>query len=129
MAAESVDLNDFLDKTRLDGDFKPYMYYGQEEDSLTLYFKPDADYARRLNSRVTAFYSLEDNSLVGCSIKSIRRVLDDIKWFDVQIEDEQSKLKMLFVAHLGAATEEDRVTFQEIARHLSNWTENIPEFA
>jgi len=91
------DLMAVIDKAQ-EGAFKPYACYGSEEDALTFYFKEDADYARRLNSRITIFLSQETNELVGCQIKSIRHVLEDLGWFDVDIQHGKVKLSLLFVA-------------------------------
>lgn len=131
MAEETTRLTDFLSSVpEFEGEFNPYAYYGQEEDVLKIYFKPDADYAKRLNSRVTAYYSLEDNSLVGCAVKSVRSVLDELKWFDVEITDDKTRLKMVFFAQLGSLEkEEQRQTFREIGKHLATWRDGIPELA
>ncbi len=58
--------------------FEPYAYYGEEEDVLTMYFRGDADYTRRINSRANVMLSLDTDELVGVQIKSVRHLLEDI---------------------------------------------------
>lgn len=118
MATGTVDLIEFVKQHKPTGDFKPYAYYGAEEDALTFYFRGDPDYAKRLNSRVTVFLSIDSNELVGCQIKSVRNVLEDIDWFDVSISHKGAKLKMLFVAYLGTLSDdpEARKVFRELGR-------------
>lgn len=102
MAEEPRDLIEFVKEYEGEGEFRPYAYYGEEEDAFTFYFREAADYAKRLNSRVTVFLSLDDHELVGCQIKSVRSVLDDLGRFDVSIEDHKgTKLSMLFWAFRG----------------------------
>lgn len=99
MAEDTAELKTLLSSVRPDeGEFTPCAYYGPEEDALVFYFRNDPDYAKRLNSRVTLYLSLASNELVGCQIKGVKRVLDDIGWFDVSISHGKVKLKLLFVA-------------------------------
>jgi hypothetical protein len=100
-------MKDLVALGREEGPFKPYAYYGAEEDALTVYFKGDADYARRLNSRVTVFLSLDSGDLVGCQIKSVRHVIDDIGWFDVSIKHGKAELGLLFLPLHGAFADDD----------------------
>ena len=121
MATDSRDLTELIDAHREEGQFKPYAYYGDEEDALTIYWRADADYARRLNSRVTVFISLDDDSLVGCQIKSVRHVLEDINWFDVSIRHGQVRVDMLFLACRGefADAPESREIYRQIGEEVS----------
>jgi hypothetical protein len=107
MATNSGDINELVALGREGGQFEPYAYYGEEEDALTVYFRGDADYARRLNSRVTVFLSLDSEELVGCQIKSVRHVLKDIGWFDVSIEHGKARLDLLFLPLYGAFPDGD----------------------
>ena len=118
MADGTADLIEFIEKNRPSGPFKPYAYYGAEEDALIFYFRGDPDYARRLNRRVTVFLSLEGNELIGCQIKGVRSVLEDIPWFDVEITHKGARLKMLFLAYLGTLADdpEARRVYRELGR-------------
>lgn len=95
---EYVKLEDLLKSTKPGENFSPVAYYGEEEDSLMIYLKNDPDYAKRINSRVTVFLSEESDELVGCQIKNVRRVLDDIGWFDAKIKHGKIEIKLLFLS-------------------------------
>ncbi len=121
MATSSGDLTELVEQHRKEGPFKPYAYYGSEEDALTTYWRGDADYARRLNSRVTVFLSLESDELVGCQIKSVRHVLEDIGWFDVSLKHGRVRVAMLFLACRGefAGEPESRKIYRRIGEEVS----------
>lgn len=48
------------------GDFKPYVY--ATENSITVYFKSDADYSEVLTDEITLYKSIETQEIVGCRI-------------------------------------------------------------
>lgn len=133
MATGSGDLMEWVDQCTEEGPFKPYAYYGAEEDSLTVYFKDDADYAKRLNSRVTVFLSLEDNELVGFQIKSVRYVLQDIGWFPLRIDHKKVRVDGLFLAYRGdfEADEDSRELYKRIGAEVarSQLEADVPESA
>jgi|GEM_PF-1583065 len=109
MAVECTDLDDLfknLPPITAEGEKKNlYWHYGEEEDAFVFYFRKDPDYARRLNSRVTAYLSVDTDELVGCQIKSVRSVLEDIGSFDVTITHGQVKLKLLFWAFMSSVSD------------------------
>jgi|GEM_PF-3308140 hypothetical protein len=123
--------HDFNISEDVNVEFSPYAYYGEEEDALTFYFSGERDYAKRINSRVTVFLSEETDELVGCQVKSVRHVLDDIGWFDVSIKHGKVKLSFLFVACRGEFGEEDKLLFREINRHAmeTDLEVAVPEMA
>lgn len=104
------------------GEFHPYAEYAAEEDALTFFFRPDAYWAKRLNSRVTVYFSLDggENEIVGCRIKSVRHVLEDIGEFDVSINGKGVRLTLVFAALRSEfVSDEDspgRSMFREIGR-------------
>ena len=102
MADNRGNLLTLLQENPIEGDFQPYAYYGDEEDALKVFLSDAPDYAKRLNSRVTLYLSLDDSELVGCQIKSVRHVLEDIGWFDVSIKHGKIRLDLLFVAMHGS---------------------------
>lgn len=126
--AETTDLIEFLDKRPESAEqFKPYAYYGEEEDALTFFFRDEQDYAKRLNKRVTVYLSTETGDLTGCLIKNVRQVLEDIGWFDVQIDHGRVNLKMLFLALRGTFAEqtEGRTLYRELGKRVSAAGEEI----
>lgn len=131
MATDSIELSEYLSQNppEIHGDFRTCVYYGEEEDALTFIFRPDAEYARRLNSRVTAYFSMESNRLVGCQIKNVKRVLNDIGWFDVQLKDKDSKLTFLFILCLGTFLKDPEATdeYKNLVKEVIEQSE--PQFA
>ncbi len=99
--AEINPILEYVKRESTKGDFEPHAFYSEDSDSLTFYFRDAPDYSERLHSRVTVFYSMEDNKLVGCRIKNVKRVLDDIGAFPVHISHEDSEIAMLFLAFRG----------------------------
>jgi hypothetical protein len=49
----------------------PYCHLSKEADALTVYFKGDADYSKRLSEHITVCLSLETNEIVGCRIEGL----------------------------------------------------------
>ncbi len=107
-----------LEKTGPGSFAAPAIYYGAEEDSLTLYFKPDESYAHRLSDLVTLFLSLDDDHLVGCQVKGLRRKLLSGGNFGVAIR-RGGKLELDLFFHLLAyevPEEEPRNRLVELAQ-------------
>jgi hypothetical protein len=122
MATDAADLKRYLEENAPTGEFTPCAHYDADADALTFYFSNEPDYARRLNSRVTIYLSEESNELVGCRVKGVRAVLEDIGAFDVSISHRKVKLKMLFVAlHGSFSTDPDaRSVYRHIGRVVGN---------
>jgi hypothetical protein len=128
----SVDLKSFFEslppKSR--GAFKPTAHYGEEEDALIFYFRDDPDYAKRINKRVTIYLSLDSDQLVGCEIKGVRHVLEDLGSFDVAINHKDATLQMLFMAYLGTLdSPDDRKVFRGLAKEAIKSKLKIPQLA
>jgi hypothetical protein len=82
-------------------------YYGQEEDSLTIYLRNEESFAHRLNSLITIFISPDSNALVGCQVKGLRRKLLTDGSFGVAIS-KGGKLQLgLFFHMLAYDVQED----------------------
>jgi hypothetical protein len=94
--------------------FRPYIEISPDADSLTFYFKPDADYSQRLTDRVTLYRSIESNELVGCRIKGIAGILEDLPNY-LHVDHEGAKLSMVFWSFRGGLDEDARNTFKELA--------------
>lgn len=118
MADKSKELIDYIEANPPAGVFAPWAHYGADEDALMFYFGQQPDYARRVNSRVTVYLSLETDELVGCQIKGVHRVLQDIGMFDVTISHGRIKLKLVFLAMLDSLSEnpETREVYLQLSR-------------
>ena len=77
MVSES-ELKEFLRKNAPAKQFVPYCHLSEKADTLTVYFEGDADYSERLNDHVTLYHSLETDEVVGCRIKGITGLLEDL---------------------------------------------------
>jgi hypothetical protein len=96
--------------------FTPYHEISEASDALTVYFKPDADYSKRLTDHVTLFLSLESGEIVGCRIKGIGDILADLPNF-IHAKDSGVELSAIFWSFRGGANQEDvRKAFNDLAR-------------
>lgn len=105
--ATTAPLTELLEEVVSCGQFSPCAHYDADADALTFYLSNEPDHGQRLNSRVTIYLSDESQELVGCRIKGVRRVLEDLGWFDVSIKHGRVKLSMLFVALHGTFSDDD----------------------
>ena len=118
MADQSDNLIHFVDSYKAAAEFRPCAYYGQEEDALLFYFRNDADYAKRISGRVTVYLSMDDHELVGCQIKGVRRVLDELGELDLTIKHGKIKLQIVLLAFMEPMLEhaETREIYREVYR-------------
>lgn len=95
--------------------FRPYVELCDEADVLTFYFKPDADYSQRLTDHVTLYLSLESNELVGCRIKGIKEIIEDLPNY-FHVDHEGVRLSMVFLAFRGGLDDKARDLFRQLAK-------------
>lgn len=67
-------LTEFL-KGRSQKEFRVAPFYSKEGDFLTVFFRDADHYAERIDDRLTVYYSMEKDDLVGCKIKWVTRFL------------------------------------------------------
>lgn len=101
MATDSKEMSNYFSEMTAGKEFKPCAHYDADADTVTVFLSNEPEYAKRLNSRVTIYLSDENDQLVGCRVKGVRSVLEDIGSFDVSISHGKVKLRMLFVALHG----------------------------
>ena len=106
MANTTDALMSYLRSRPVSTTFTPCAYYGSEEDAMVFYFRNGPDYAKRVNEWLTLYLSMEDGELLGCQVKGIARVLEDIGHFGVDITHGSIKVSILFLAFLGSASED-----------------------
>lgn len=116
MATDWQEMTDYFSEKTAGREFSPCAHYDPDADALTFYFSNESDYAKRLNSRVTIYLSDETDELVGCRVKGVRSVLEDIGEFDVAVSHGKIRLKMLFVAFQAvfADSPDARVVYRKI---------------
>ena len=95
--------------------FRPYCILSEEADAFTAYFKGDADYSERLTDHVTLYRSLDTNEIVGCRIKAISGILEDLPNY-LRVDHQGAKLSMIFWSFRGGvADDQTRQTFKQLA--------------
>jgi hypothetical protein len=102
----AADLKTFLQNESVASEFKPYCELSREADALTVYFKPDRDYSKRLTDHVTLFLGVDTNELVGCRIKGISGILEDLP-NDLRIDHGGVKLSVIFWSFRGGVKDEE----------------------
>ena len=112
----TTDTQDFLATQSGNAEFRPYLVISPETDGLTAYFKFDSDYSQRLTDRVTLYRSTGSDEIVGCRIKGILRILEDLPRF-LHVDRQGAKLSMVFWSFYGSVDDEDlRNTFRQLAK-------------
>ncbi|MBX3413717.1 MAG: hypothetical protein KF708_13585 [Pirellulales bacterium] len=118
----SKQLTDLLDRELAASEFQPYLDLSEDGDALNFYFRPDADYSKRLTDHVTLFLSLDKHEIVGCRIKGIRGILEDLPNY-VQVSHEGIKLSVIFWSFRGGVEDEEvRRAFNVLGRAASALT-------
>jgi hypothetical protein len=98
--------------------FVPYCHLSGQSDTLTVYFEGDADYSKRLNDHVTLYLSLETDEVVGCRIKGVSGILEDLPNY-IQVTHGPVQLSVIFLAFRGGAEGEVSEAMNDLARVAS----------
>ncbi|REJ65773.1 MAG: hypothetical protein DWQ31_17735 [Planctomycetota bacterium] len=85
--------------------FVPYCYISKAADALTAYFEADPDYSERLNEHVTLYRSLDNHEVVGCRIKGISGIIEDLPNY-IQVDDGNIRLSAVFLPFRGSVEDE-----------------------
>ncbi len=117
----ATDVIEFLEQQNWDTQFQPYVEMSPEADALTFYFKPDADYSERLTDHVTLYRSVKSNELVGCRIKGIKGIIEDLPNF-LHVDHAGAKLSLVFLAFRGGLDGEGRDAFKQLAEAAGDRT-------
>ena len=112
------DLMMFLKENPPARKFVPYCYLNKEADALTAYFEGDPDYSKRLNDHVTLYLSLETDEIVGCRIKGIAGILEDLPNY-IEVHHGTVQLSVIFWAFRGGA-KKDSSKMNDLARAASD---------
>lgn len=132
MANRSTELIRHVKENSPNGVFRPFAYYDADSDTLTFYFRNEPDYSKRINKLVTIHLSMGSHELVGCQIKGVRRVVDEIGDFDVEVRHGRIKLSIVLLPFLGSIPPEDedsRQLFRQLGRAASDAEIETAEFA
>jgi hypothetical protein len=113
--ARNSKLTDFLKANPPAKQFVPYTHLNQEADVLTVYFEGDADYSERLNDHVTLYRSIDTNEVVGCRIKGIADLIDDLPNY-LRVSHDGTELSVVFLAFRGQVDANGRQAMNDLAR-------------
>jgi hypothetical protein len=114
-------LQSLLENNPPASNFRPYVEIHVEADALSAQFKPDPDYSKRLTDHVTLFLSIETNEIVGCRIKGIRGILEDLPNY-IEIKHGSIELSVIFWSFRGGATDDEAKAFKELAKKSDGLT-------
>ncbi len=119
MATEE-EIRQFLSDNPPATEFAPYCYVSEAADALTVHFKQDADYSEKLNDHITVYRSLETNEIVGCRVKGISGILQDLHNY-IMVRDKKGniELALIFLAFRGGAEENVARTMNDLAREAA----------
>jgi hypothetical protein len=99
--------------------FVPYCHLSKDADTLTVYFEGDADYSERLSDHVTLYRSLETDEIVGCRVKGVSSIIEDLPNY-IQIKHPKHpkvQLSIIFLAFRGGMENRDLAkTMNDLAR-------------
>src|SRR5688572_24025317 len=114
MVTES-DVARFLKENPPAKKFVPYCYLSEQADELTVYFEGDADYSKRLNDHITLYLSLETHEIVGCRVKGVSGIIEDLPNF-IRVNHNGVELSIIFLAFRGGADKEVSDAVKDLAR-------------
>ena len=98
------------------GKFTPYHEYSKESDALTVRLNGDADYSQRLTDHVTVYLSLDTGEIVGCRIKGISDLIEDLPNY-IKVDGGDISLSVMFLAFRGGIHDESiREAFNKLAK-------------
>jgi hypothetical protein len=101
------------------GTFRPYCYFSKRADAITAYFKGDADYSKRLTDHVTLFLSIDKDELVGCRIKGVSGIIEDLPNY-VHVNHGKVQLSVVFLSLRGTAPDaETRRVLNDLGKAAS----------
>lgn len=120
-------LTEYLEKNTPEG-FNPRPRYHEDSDAVVLFFRRDDSYASRLDHLVTIYRSVASDELVGCKIKGVKALLDELGEFGVHVKQKQDvDIRLLFYAQYKASTDSTiQHTYKELAEEVSRVDPAIP---
>ena len=102
-------------------------HYFQDGDFVTYFYRDDLAYEERIDELLTVYRSIDTQEMVGCKIKGVRRILQELGNFGVFIDDGQMLLGMLFMA-AAMVNPEKRQDYERVSRTYGNVRVDPKEF-
>ena len=100
-------------------EFTPYCHFSREADALTFYFNDTPDYSKRLTDHVTLFLSIETDEVVGCRVKGVSGIIEDLPNY-IHTKHDGIQLSIVFLSLHGAMDNGDaRQVMNRLGREAS----------
>lgn len=112
-------LTEILSGFAATGEFQPHCHYSREADALTVHFSGDPDYSKRLTDHVTLLLSQETGQVVGCRVKGVSGILEELPNY-VRVNHDGCELSVIFLPFLPEARDSaSRQALRELATTAS----------
>jgi hypothetical protein len=106
--------------------FSGQPHYYPVGDYLTFYASEGRCFAMRVNELLTVYVSANDDCLVGCKVKGVARVMEQLKAMHVAVSDGSISLGLIFVS--VAAITEDESSRKKVLDYAKSFPEaKIPK--
>jgi len=94
--------------------FRPYCCYSRAADALNFFHQNVPYHSQRLTDHLTLFLSDDTNEPIGCRIKGVAGILEDLPNF-LEVNHGKVKLRVVFLAFAGGADEATRAGLAQLA--------------
>jgi hypothetical protein len=93
---------ELLDIAGQPSDYRARAYYDPDGDYIEYLSKPDSHDDERVDSLVTAYYSIDANELIGAKIKGVKALLRRHPLLCIAVKDGRVNLRLLIMGGLIA---------------------------
>lgn len=95
-------------------------YYSRDGDTLKVYIKDEDHFAERLDDVVTIYLSETNREIVGCKIKGVSHLCQQLGDFGVELSDGHVTIGMLFIVSWARAAANVRPRFEQLAARFKS---------
>ncbi|CAN5252962.1 hypothetical protein BH10PLA2_BH10PLA2_20060 [soil metagenome] len=114
-------IKDFI-KSHPAGPFVSTPHYFGEGDFVTYYVSDEPAFEERIDELVTVYHSIATKEIVGCKIKGVKRILAELKDFNmwaVLVAEQETVLGVLFAG--AALASPDRIdVYKRVSSQFGN---------
>ena len=121
-------LEDYL-KESGEPSFESVPRYFRDGDFVAFFSKDDVYYAQKLDQHVTVYISEQTGEMIGCKIKGVTRLINQLGDFSVEVTDHGRKvmLGLLFLTAATFAEMSNRHKYAEIAKKVGKESVDVKE--
>ena len=92
----------------------PVAYHDPDGDCIEVLVEPGRFYSERIDDLVTVYYSEENEEIIGCLIKGIKRVLDANPKTQIVIQAGRIRLSEFFIVGFLTQDNADMHMYQKL---------------